>query len=361
MPIRCRKMTRVLLMSPSSTDADVRRHAETFASLPDVSLTRYEAPPEDRLAYVLRGAAGIFRSRRTIDVVVTVGPAALAAAKIGWRGPIVHIVAGRLTRAEASLGRVVARRKDFRLVTSSAAVARMAMTHVADVHQVRLLRPAPARPAFDRAEVRRRLGVSVDAPLVQIVGTARHGSGHRLALWATSILAFRDPATRIALSAGGPRDAFVRRFGTSTAQVQSLVSDPSLTDADLAAAADVALCTADGPPEWSAIAAIQAQGVPIVALRSTWDRERLHGVPATLVDQPMARALARAMLLTLEGRAASEERVAKENPPTDAAAYAWSQLFQTLVPPQRAARHRSGSLASENVASAGDTHCLPVA
>lgn len=323
-------MTRVLFLSPACTDADVRRHAETIAALPRVTLVRRVMTTEDRLPFILRAAAGVFRDRHAIDLVITVGPVAMAAANIGWRGPLVHLASGRFSRTEASLGRAMARRPDFRLITSSASVARLGMTHIADVHKVRLLRPTPGKARHTRAEVRERLGVAGDAPLFHVVGVARSASGHRLGLWATSILAFRDPDARVVLTTGGPRDAFVRRFAESTAQAHAIVADPELTEDDLATAVDVAICAAPGPTEWAALAAFRDRGVPIVGLRSTWARERLQEIPALMVDEPQARAIAREALFAIESRESATRRDA-DSRESDYAGTEWSHLLRTLA------------------------------
>jgi hypothetical protein len=330
------QMTRVLFLSPASTDADVRRHADTIAAIHGVTVAQQLAPEEDRLAYILRSAARLFRGRRGIDLVITVGASALAAANIGWRGPLIHIVVGRLTRTEASLCRGLAGRADFRIVTSSAAIAREAMRNLADVHKVRLIRPTAASTPATREEARARLGIGPDVPLVHVPGLPRPGSGHRLAMWAGSILIFRDPATRLLISSGGPGDGAVQRFARNALQSHALITRPHLAQSDLLAAADVAICTADRAPDFAALDALRQAGVPIVGLQSTWDRERLHGLPARLIDDTRARLIARTALEAFDGSPASARQPPGRSS-TAAPASEWSHVLQSLVLPRRAA------------------------
>lgn len=300
-------MTRVLLISPESTDGDVAAHASAIGSIPHVEVTRRPAPAEDRLAFVLRCAAQLFRHDRHDDIVVTVGPAAMAAAYIGWRGPTVHIPVGRLTAPEARFCGRLARRGTFRLVTSSESIATAAKREVINTDHVALIRPCssdttlPSAPlAASRTASREKLAISNDTPLVYLPGISRFGSNHRLALWAANILYFRDPRVRVLTVGGGTQAGFVRRFITSAEMWPAIVDGNVLTEAERAAAADVAICAADGAPDIAPLATLTRSGTPIAGIARTWAREELSAYPARLADGTKARLLARAALEAME-------------------------------------------------------------
>lgn len=318
-------MLRVLLIRPPTAGLDVAAYARSIEALPGVQFSDRITAADDRLPSVFRTAGELLTRRVDCDILVTAGPNALLAAATGWRGPIIHVPIGRLTRLELVIGRRLARRHSFRLITSSPALARQATHAIADARRIRVIRPAPVPPRMTRQEARARLGVAEDQPLITVTGVARPGSNHRLAIWAANILVFRDPAVRLFLRPGGVRDGFVQRFVSSAEMWLAVVSDPSLNEAEEAAAADVAICVADGAPDVSPLAAMRHAGTPIVGLRSTWLRERLDTYPATLVAESRARAVARAALEALERGRLPAETVSAE---PDGA---WAEVLESLV------------------------------
>jgi hypothetical protein len=322
-----RPMTRVLLISPDSTDADVRAHAKAIASIPGIAVTPMEAAAGDRLVDAAWMAARLFRQRHAIDVIVTSGISALTAAYLAWRGPIVHLPVGRLTAPEARLVGRLARRGTFRIVTSSPSIARGATRRVINPLHVSVIRPTPDAISTRREEARERLGIAPDQPLVYLPGVARPGSDHRIALWASNILYFRDPAVRVLIVGGGPNEAFVRRFISSAEMWPAIVSDVTLDEADRAAAADVAICGASGAPDVFPLAVLARVGTPLAGMQMTWMREDLAEYPATLAEAPKARLLARAALEALEGdRAINRGASGSARMQSD-----WANVFAPLI------------------------------
>jgi glycosyltransferase involved in cell wall biosynthesis len=277
-------MMRLLLSATTDLDADahVRRLTAQGARVADV-VTR-EWPLIARAALRLRRAP-------LADELITVGEAALLAATFARRTPSMHILVGAPTAAELIALR---RRARVRVVVSSlSAWQRLRAAGVAAARIESIEPPVDPMPA--RAEARARLGRDADAVVVTLPGSIRPGSGHRLAIWASALLAYRDASWRF-LVAGRGDDHLVRMFIRATVPPDlhafHLVDENDALEA--IAAADIALFAGEGMPERYAYEACARAGVAIVAPRTIIDIEHLP-VAATF-DPFTARQAARAVL-----------------------------------------------------------------
>lgn len=280
---------RLLLSAATDLDADahVRRLTAEGARVGDV-VTR-EWP------LIARAALRLRRTPLT-DELVTVGEAALLAAVFARRAPRMHILVGAPTDAEL----IALRRRDrVRVVVSS--ISAWQRLHAAGIAGARIESIEPPVDALPtRADARARLGLDAGTVVVALPGTIRPGSGHRLAVWAGALLAYRDASWRFLVGGRGDVDrvrTFIRATMPPERHVIHIVKEHH--DLDAIAAADIALFAGEGLPERSAYDACARAGVAIVAPRTIVDVEHVHA--AATFDPFAARHVARAVLHASDG------------------------------------------------------------
>lgn len=293
-------MIRLHVLTSARIDQDAEAQLETLSHLPRVELLRSHRPVADNLALIARTACSVWSRSDEADVVVTVGEAALTAALLSWRGPLVHLGAGRLTDGEVRLLRWRGQHARFADVFSSHIAATDAIRRGLPSESTRVIRTAPPALFATRDEIRQKLGIAPGAICLLINGRINSVGGHRTALLTSAVLAFRDPSWRVLIDAGRQTD-YVRRFFANTSQPQSLVLCDQCSPAELAAAADVVVIDDRAVPSLVGIASAAAARVPIVASTRTWQREQLSHVPAMLISCSTARFWARAVLQSIDG------------------------------------------------------------
>lgn len=304
----------IRLLRSATTDLDADAHASLLVDhfgAADVGVVTDEWPLIVRAGLRLRRSAG--------DVLVTFGAAALLAAAIKWRGRLIHVPVGRLGRVEAFAMR---RRPRATVVASTFAAADDCRRAELTAQVV----PPPFVPtSTDRSAARRRLGIADDVVTLALPGTIRPGSGHRLGIWASAILAYREPSWRFVL---GPRGnlRFAREFVAATIAPEIPAVRIAQGEDDALAAADVAVFCGDGVPERSAIDATLARGLGIVARRSLWERE---GLPTpthvSLFEASKVRGVIRAIVRATD--AVEAGRRAEPAAITYEAAERWTSLL----------------------------------
>ena len=294
-------MSRVRLLMSATTDLDADAHvrrlvARDGAEVDDV-VTR-EWPLIARAALRLRR-----RRADSDDVLVTVGEAALLAASLGWRGRQVHMPVGTATASECFALR---RRPAIRVVVSSASAVDRLMAGGVSSPRVRTVAPPHVEEPPTRAEARQRLRIGNEGITVVAPGTIRPGSGHRLAIWACALLAYRDRSWRFLVGRRGDDE----RATSLIESTREPATDPFIRYRDgdepnALSAADIAVFAGDGVPERSMLDAALQAGLSIVAPRALIARESLS--PANVFTYPSQhpRLIARAILVASDALAAA--------------------------------------------------------
>ena len=265
---------------------------------------------------LLRARRSLASWRETADVIHAHG------LKAGWvavRGrpdrPVVltlHNVvldeaAGRAARAQRLLERAVIRRAD-RVIAPTEAIA-AGLAGVVAPGRVRIVVPVspPPRPALGRAEVRARLGVSDDTPLVLCVARLHPQKDLVTLLRAWAAVATRVPRARLVVIGEGPEraalDALTGRLGIRGSVTLAGFGAHAV---DQIAAADVLVITS----VWEAIPLVLAEalqlGVPVVSTRVGMAEQLLgDGTAGSVVDVGDAPAVAQALVALLADPAAA--------------------------------------------------------
>jgi hypothetical protein len=297
-------MIRLRIVSSDRVDQDVESHLCTLDTLPRVQIDRHPVPLSNELPLIVRTAAKLWR-REQPDIAVTVGEAALVATMIAWRGPLVHLPVGRLTRVERSLLRWRGNASHTAAVFSSYLAAGNAIRRGIASEQVRVIRTAPPATYATRDEIRARLGIDSSAICALLCGRIHRRGGHRLTLLTSAALSFRDAGWRVLIDPGDQGE-YVRRFSTNTCVPGTLQLCDQCSASELAAASDVAMVDDGATPSLVAIASAAQHRVPIVSSPRLWQREQLMHVPAMLVADGKARSWAKAAIESVEGAQAAD-------------------------------------------------------
>lgn len=286
-------MSRVRLLLSATTDLDADAHAHWLT-------TRGGGEVEDVVTrewpLIARAALRLKRRRfDSDDLLVTVGEAALLAASFAWTGRLVHVLGGAPTPTECMRLR---RLPAARVVASSVAATQQLSKYGVAADRVVLVAPPAGELTPTRADARRRLRLEDDAVVVALPGTIRPGSGHRLAIWACALLAYRDRSWRFLVGERGD-EARVRDFigVTTEAGSRAFVRFHEGDEPNAMAAADIALFAGDGVPETSMLHSALRHGLAIAAPRAIVLREHIPADNAFLFDKNKARFVAKAVVL----------------------------------------------------------------
>ena len=161
--------------------------------------------------------------------------------------------------------------------------------------------------AVDAAEVRARMGIPADGPLVTVVAKLMEQKGHRVLLDALPAVLDRHPGLQVALAGEGPlRDEVASRAAALGAMVHLVGNRTDVTD--LLAASDLFVL----PSLWEglpmALLEAMASGLPVIATAVSGSRDVV--VPdesGLLVPAGDAGALAAAMAALLADRDRARE------------------------------------------------------
>ena len=330
-------MTRVRVVTSSLLDQDVESHLAMLPGLPRVQLARPADALPDNLALIIRSALRLFREADA-DVVVTAGESALVSTMLSWRGPLIHLPTGLLSKTERRLLRWRSARSTM-VVTSTHLAATDAIGRGLSSQQLRVIRPVPLPLHATREQIRERLGIDPEAICLLLAGEVRQSGGHSISLRSLSILAFQNPEWRMLIDPGHCAD-YIARMARSTSLPNSTVLCGQCSASELAAAADVAIVDPDALPSFVSIAAAAAQRVPIIADPTLWRCEQLEHVPALRVNDRKARSWVRAVLEALKAnpRVAGEppERPISETLSSGAVVRQWLEALHTVCRPRTA-------------------------
>lgn len=293
------QMIRVRLVTSATLDEDVESHLSHVDAIPRLDLLKHPSAVPNNLALIARDACRLWGG--DADVVVTAGEPALVSTVLAWRGPLIHLPLGTMSRTELRLIRWRSARST-RVVFSTHIAANHAFRAGVASEQLRVIRPSPPSLHATRQTIRDSLAIGPSTTCVLIAGRVRQQGGHHFSFWTSSVLAFRDDSWRMLIDAGR-FDKYVERLARSTSRPGCTIVCDQCSSSELAAIADVALIDPEATPSFTAIASAARQRVPIVADAAMWRREQLLHVPALVQTERKPRAWARAVLDAVEGRA----------------------------------------------------------
>lgn len=231
----------------------------------------------------------------------------LAAAKAGVRAVIstAHVVEGRFRPWRHWVERATSHLVDAEVCVSEA-VRRYMLEHgCMPVEKLRVIwngvDPARFAGPFDRASIRRSLGIRGDEPLLLSVGRLRRQKGHDIALRAFAIISGRMPSARLLVAGDGPErkrlERLVRRLGL---EGRACFIGQRRDVPELLAAADCVLMPSRYEGFGLAVAEAMAAGRPVVASRVDSLMELIEdGVSGLLVEPEDPQALAEGALKVL--------------------------------------------------------------
>jgi hypothetical protein len=209
----------------------------------------------------------------------------------------------------------------------------------AEVKVIGPLACTPPAGKTHRARSRRKLGLADHEVAIAAPGPVHRRSGHRMAVWATAILAVAEMPVRLVIRDTGRAARNVVNFarqGGFAGQVILAGADVQLPE--MLAAADVAVFLGTDPPPPVHLASAMAAGLPIVPADIPAARDWLcfhdNALPAP-PGQP--RAIARAMMRLIEdGELASRlgdsaRRTAKKQSDPKSIRRQWADLHAELA------------------------------
>jgi hypothetical protein len=324
-------MMHVCFLQSGPIDADAVAHQAALRAL-GATLDVFDIEPQ--MPLMLRDTARLRRTRSAYDAIVSCGRDAMRVADYSGIDRRVHLLNGSLHASDLGTLRKSVQ-SGARLVTSSAAVYRRIVREVADAFDVNLIRPVFQNVTLVPDVARTVVGAGTTTSVIYVPGSWHDRREHAMAMWAAGVLVFRDPAVRLLVDGGG-NDGVIHRLVKSRGQTASVRVGRPDDWATHVAAADVALCAGDHAPSYAILNLLHRAGVPIVALRQLWIRERLAAqIPATLVEPRRPRFIARAMLEVLDHAPLRRARtVSGAIPDVDASAVsdAWRSVLGFHAP-----------------------------
>jgi glycosyltransferase involved in cell wall biosynthesis len=175
----------------------------------------------------------------------------------------------------------------------------------ADAGRIRVIHngiaPARFRGPFDRAEIRRELGLDEADRVVASLGRLRRQKGHDIALRAFAAVAREDERARLLVVGDGPERARLERLRARLSLGERAVFTGQRRDVpEILSAADCLVAASRYEGFGLAVAEGMAAGVPVVASRVDSIPELIEdGVTGLLVPPGDADALARAVARVL--------------------------------------------------------------
>jgi glycosyltransferase involved in cell wall biosynthesis len=195
--------------------------------------------------------------------------------------------------------------RDVRVVCTTPTQHRALVAQGIPAARCVVIRPAVDAPRVAgaaRADVRSQLGLSDDDFVLLASGESTRAAAHERAVWVGSILHVTDERYRVLLWGRGRRLDAATGLGRKLAQRGLVISAERALGrpveyADLAAAADAALVTADAPAATLPVSVAMAAGVPVVSAERPELAELIvDGVTGLTVAKPAPRLLAQRVL-----------------------------------------------------------------
>jgi glycosyltransferase involved in cell wall biosynthesis len=294
---------------------------------PVVSLGAPPAPAETPLSVtaISRPMGPLLSLSRPVRDLLS-GPEALCV----WSAPLATALAAAAGRAGKPMvaalhhlpapggprrlfARQIGRHGFIAAVPSDAAAAALA-AYGAPRDSVVHLPPAadPAAPE-DRGRVRQRLGLGDGDRLLVAPDEMLRPAGHRLAIWAYSILRHITPRSYLAIPAGGPDAEFIRRFALATGfGPEILLADTTIRLSSLLGAADIVLLFHERDFGIAALVEAMAAARPIIAACLAGLGELAPHEQAALLVDPKRQSTAAGALLRMIEEPGLADRLAGE-------------------------------------------------
>lgn len=298
-------MIRVLQVLATEADFTARRTADTIGRQAGQNFT---------IARKTVGRGGDWRSVAfavpgiwglTPDLIHAFDATSLAVAALAGGQPIIFSPSVCDGKQMAGWLRAILNYRDLRLVCASATQRDQWTRGGLPPGCVRLIRPGVEFGRLRRRrdpELRAALGFRETDHVMLAVGESTRAARHDHALWAVSILHFRDPTQRLLLWGRGPHLNSTACFGRRFEQPDLFcIAEQRLARRveweELAAVADAAIVSADGPVAPLPIAICMAAGVPVVSTVTPIASELLEDRHTALMVAPGSpRALAQRLL-----------------------------------------------------------------
>jgi glycosyltransferase involved in cell wall biosynthesis len=298
-------MVRVLQVLATDADFTASRLAETIGrdAGKDLSVARRTIGRGGDWRSVPFAVAGT--RRLAPDLIHAFDATSLAAAALAGSQPIIFSPSVFDSKQTAAWLRAILNYRDLRLVCASATQRDQWTRRGLPPERVRLIRPGVEFGRLRRRrdpELRAALGFRETDQVMLAVGESTRAARHDHALWAVSILHFRDPTQRLLLWGRGPHLDSTARFGRRFEQPDLFcIAEQRLGRRveweELPAVADAAIVAADGPVTPLPIAICMAAGVPIVSTVTPIASELLEDRHTALMVAPGSpRALAQRLL-----------------------------------------------------------------
>lgn len=250
---------------------------------------------------LLSGSGGVRRiaDERSADAIHCWTPALADLATATGRPTFVSLFRPPTGKAMCSIQAAV--EAGAHLIVTSRTLADELRPHVGPAERVHVVGPAVEPFTFsaaDKREARHRLGVDPDVPLLLAPQTHSRDEGPPWTMWAVSILHFINRRFELLVDGDGPVVARAKLYAADPGLTDRLhLPGRPRTDADLWAAADIAiLFDTEGFALPSAAAAVASRTPIIAADAGELAATLTHEQTALLVEPGVPRLLSRAIL-----------------------------------------------------------------
>jgi glycosyltransferase involved in cell wall biosynthesis len=243
------------------------------------------------------------------NVVHAWGLEALWAAALAARCPILWTPVGAVGRSDCRWLRAIRAYRPVECVAASGAQARELARGGVPVEAIRIVRPGVDLARCGRrpdAALRRALGLAADDYVLLAAGESTAESGHRVAVWAASILHHLDRRHRMVLWGRGPVADSIRQFaqavgGANVLRVATEILGAQVEWEDLLPVADMIVAPATGTVPPLPLICAMAAGLPVVGAATPAVSEVLEDRHTALLAPPDdPRALAQRILVLRE-------------------------------------------------------------
>jgi len=301
-------MIGVLHLVPTTPDFQTARSAHMLCSGlgKDFGVSLAEVGHGGNYAHALAAALDLYRRpRAAVRLVHAWNLAALAAAAVGTRFPIVYSPPAEMSESSIGWLRAVIAYRDVQVVCATVTQQRTLIKRGVPIERCHLIRPgvdfSRVRPRRDMG-LRHRLGLADDHRVLLAPGESTRASAHAAAFWAVSILNYLDTRYHLLCWGRGQQAGALRRFAVELKQPDLLcLAEQRLGEPiefeTLCSAADSMLVTATDPVPTLPIAVCMASGLPAVATVTYTVSELLEDRhSALMLAKPTARSLGQRIL-----------------------------------------------------------------
>jgi glycosyltransferase involved in cell wall biosynthesis len=306
---------RVLHLLDVNADFEAEHCSRMLADglTPDVLIARKTIGSGSAYRNTPTACAGLRRMQHPFDFIHAFSPAALTAAALGARLPILFSPSAGIRPATIRWLRAISKHRRVHTIASTVTLRRMLIAHGIASDRVHLIRPGVDFPPAPRRdpELRRALGFSEEDRVILAIGESTRAAAHTDAAWAVGILHVANPKYKLLLASRGPQSRAVQSLAERWKLPRLVTLAPSqfpIADCRLPidssghrnaieSAADVLLITARGPVATLPIAIAMAAARPIVSTDTSTTRELLTDRrTALLAPSRQPRLLARRIL-----------------------------------------------------------------